>query len=45
MVIAVPQRRVMGLGPAMAPAEVERWARDVVALFLNGCRGETRAAF
>jgi AcrR family transcriptional regulator len=37
MVIAVPQRRAMGLGRAMAPAEVERWARDVVALFLNGC--------
>jgi AcrR family transcriptional regulator len=36
MVIGVPQRRAMGLGPAMTPAEVEAWARDVVELFLNG---------
>lgn len=39
MVIAVPQRRAMGLGTPMTPAEVEAWARDVVNLFLNGCRG------
>ena len=44
MIIAVPQRRVMGLGPAMAPDEVEAWARDVVDLFLNGCRGQERDA-
>jgi AcrR family transcriptional regulator len=43
MVIAVPQRRAMGLGPAMTPGEVEAWARDVTALFLNGYRGEARA--
>jgi hypothetical protein len=23
----------------MSPAEVDAWARDVVNLFLNGCRG------
>jgi TetR/AcrR family transcriptional regulator, mexJK operon transcriptional repressor len=44
MVIAVPQHRAMGLGPAMTPAESEAWAGDVVALFLNGCRGGVRAA-
>lgn len=44
MVIAVPQRRAMGLGPAMTPAEVEQWAHDVVALFLDGCRGGPRLA-
>jgi AcrR family transcriptional regulator len=44
MVIAVPQRRAMGLGPAMAPDEAEEWARDVADLFLNGCRGDARRA-
>lgn len=39
MVIAVPQRRAMGLGAAMTPGEIDAWARDVVELFLNGCRG------
>jgi AcrR family transcriptional regulator len=44
MVIALPQRRAMGLGPSMTPGEVEAWGRDVVDLFLNGCRGASRAA-
>ena len=39
MVIALPQRRAMGLGPPMTPPELDAWARDVVNLFLNGCRG------
>jgi AcrR family transcriptional regulator len=39
LVIAVPQRRAMGLGAPMSPAAVKAWARDVVNLFLNGCRG------
>jgi AcrR family transcriptional regulator len=39
MVIAVPQRRAMGLGMPMTAAEVDAWGRDVVNLFLNGCRG------
>jgi AcrR family transcriptional regulator len=39
MLIAVPQRRAMGLGVPMISAEVEAWAHDVVNLFLNGCRG------
>jgi AcrR family transcriptional regulator len=42
MVIAVPQRRAMGLGKPMRSAEVDAWARDVVNLFLNGCRGWER---
>jgi len=44
MVIALPQRRALGLGMPMTPAEVDAWARDVVNLFLNGCRGWDRAA-
>ena len=43
MVIALPQRRAMGLGIPMTSAEVDAWARDVVNLFLNGCRGWERA--
>jgi hypothetical protein len=30
----------MGLGAPMTPAEIDAWARDVVELFLHGCRGE-----
>ena len=44
MVIALPQRRAMGLGMPMTSAEVDAWARDIVNLFLNGCRGWERAA-
>ncbi len=39
MVIAVPQRRAMGLGTSMTRAELDAWPGDVVNLFLNGCRG------
>jgi TetR/AcrR family transcriptional repressor of mexJK operon len=39
MVIAVPQNRAMGLGTPMTSAEVDAWSRDVVNLFVNGCRG------
>jgi len=39
MVISWPQRRAMGLGKPMTPAELDAWASDVVNLFLNGCRG------
>lgn len=42
MVIGFPQRRAMGLGVPMTPAELDAWARDVVNLFLNGCRGWVR---
>ena len=44
MVIALPQRRGMGLGTPMTSAEVDAWACDVVNLFLNGCRGWEPAA-
>lgn len=38
MVVALPQRRALGLGTPMTEPELEAWARDTVALFLNGCR-------
>jgi TetR/AcrR family transcriptional repressor of mexJK operon len=43
LVTALPQRRAMGLGTPMTSAEVDAWPRDVVNLFLNGCRGWERA--
>lgn len=39
MLIAVPQRRAMGIGTPMTGAEIDTWGRNVVNLFLNGCRG------
>jgi len=42
MVMAVPQRRAMGLGSPMSPGEIDAWPRDVVDLFLYGCRGRAR---
>lgn len=39
MVVALPQRRSMGLGSPMTPQELEMWAHHTVNLFLNGCRG------
>jgi AcrR family transcriptional regulator len=38
MVIAIPQRRALGLGHAMSEGERTEWARATVALFLNGWR-------
>lgn len=38
IVMALPQRRAMGLGQKMTEAELEVWAEDCVNLFLNGCR-------
>jgi TetR/AcrR family transcriptional regulator, mexJK operon transcriptional repressor len=43
MVISLPQRRALGLGVPMTPVELDAWARDVVNLFLNGCRGWSHA--
>ncbi len=37
MVIAVPQRRALGLGKPMSRAELDSWARSAVDLFLHGC--------
>jgi len=39
MVIALPQRRALGMGKPMTPSELEVWARQTAKLFLNGCRG------
>jgi TetR/AcrR family transcriptional repressor of mexJK operon len=39
MVVSQPQRRAMGFGTPMTPAELDTWAKRVVKLFLNGCRG------
>ncbi len=37
MVIALPQRRALGLGTPMTPAELATWAAQVVDVFLHGC--------
>jgi TetR/AcrR family transcriptional regulator, mexJK operon transcriptional repressor len=42
MVVALPQRRSMGLGFPMTAKELGAWADNVVKLFLNGCRGLSR---
>ena len=39
MLVAGPQRRALGLGTPMTESELDAWARAVVELFLNGCRG------
>jgi AcrR family transcriptional regulator len=44
MVVTGPQRRAMGLGASLTPAELDAWTDDVVRLFLNGCRGWSAAA-
>jgi TetR/AcrR family transcriptional regulator, mexJK operon transcriptional repressor len=38
MVVSLPQRRGLGLGPPMTAAECDAWAEKTVTLFLNGCR-------
>jgi TetR/AcrR family transcriptional repressor of mexJK operon len=42
MVMSIPQRRALGLGKPMTPAELDRWTREVVDLFLNGYRSRSR---
>jgi AcrR family transcriptional regulator len=44
MVVAVPQRRALGLGTPMDQGEVELWARRAVDLFLHGCASEAAGA-
>jgi len=39
LVVSVPQRRALGLGAKMGGAEQARWAKNAVALFLEGCWG------
>ena len=38
MVVAVPQRRAIGLGPPISRKEIADWPRKVTDLFVNGCR-------
>lgn len=38
LVLSLPQRRALGLGRAMSDAELDRWASDAVAIFLDGWR-------
>jgi TetR/AcrR family transcriptional repressor of mexJK operon len=38
LVLTVPQRRALGFGPPMTPGQLDRWARQSVRLFLDGCR-------
>jgi len=42
MVVALPQRRALGLGAPMTASELEDWAQGTVALFLDGWRGGAR---
>jgi len=42
MVIALPQRRAVGLGAPMSRREIAEWPRKVVDLFLYGCRRDTQ---
>ncbi len=44
MVIAVPQRRALGMGAPMVEAELDAWARDTVKLFLGGFREWSRGS-
>lgn len=39
MVVSLPQRRAMGFGTPLTQAELDTWAKRVVRLFLDGCRG------
>ncbi len=40
MVVALPQRRAIGLGAPMSAKELREWPHKVVDLFLRGCRAE-----
>jgi AcrR family transcriptional regulator len=40
MVVALPQRRAMGLGAPMSPQELRDWPHKVADLFLRGCRAD-----
>jgi AcrR family transcriptional regulator len=43
MLVGVPQRRGLGLGPPMGRAEQDGWADQTVRLFLDGWRGRPEA--
>jgi TetR/AcrR family transcriptional repressor of mexJK operon len=42
MVVALPQRRAMGLGEPMSAQELREWPRKVVGLFLRGCGAKSK---
>jgi TetR/AcrR family transcriptional repressor of mexJK operon len=42
MVVTLPQRRALGFGVPMTPAELDAWTRKVVILFLEGYQGLSR---
>ena len=42
MVIALPQRRALGMGVPMTEAELDAWVRHTVKLFLGGLRAWSR---
>jgi AcrR family transcriptional regulator len=42
MVVALPQRRAMGLGEPMRAQELREWPRKVVDLFLRGCGARSK---
>ena len=44
LVVAVPQRRAIGLDTPLSAAELDAWADGAVRLFLDGCRGWRRPA-
>ena len=39
LVVAMPQRRAIGLDTPLTTSELDAWADDAVRLFLDGCRG------
>ena len=43
LVVSVPQRRAMGLGPPLDAPAREAWCRSSVSLFLNGLSGHVAA--
>jgi AcrR family transcriptional regulator len=42
MVVAIPQRRALGLGAPMSKREIADWPRKVTALFVDGLRPRRR---
>jgi hypothetical protein len=42
MVVALPQRRAMGLGDPMSGDELRDWPHKVVDLFLRGCGAKAK---
>lgn len=41
MIVALPQRRIMGLDVPTTTSEIDAWADRAVSLFLDGCRGRS----